>query len=137
MTAMNTNVTRRRAMSIGVGGLGAALLFWRRRGSPGGDSASVCDRVLALFEHRSAAAAIGSAVLQRYPHERDRQWLLAQLLADAPEPASRWLQSDDSLLHDWLRQRMRGDFANARTVWVDGWLLAQTEARLCALAALA
>ena len=38
-------------------------------------------------------------------------------------------------VHGWLRTRIREDFSAGRTVTVDGWVLADTEARLYALAA--
>ncbi len=37
-------------------------------------------------------------------------------------------------LRETVAARVRDDFATARVVNVDGWLLARTEARLCALA---
>jgi hypothetical protein len=39
-------------------------------------------------------------------------------------------------LHRALRARNSEDFAAGRVVRLDGWVLAATEARLCALAAL-
>jgi hypothetical protein len=36
----------------------------------------------------------------------------------------------------WLRARCRQDFARGDTVLIDGWVLARTECRLCALVAL-
>jgi hypothetical protein len=42
---------------------------------------------------------------------------------------------DPAQVHGWLRDRIREDFSVGRTVAVDGWVLADTEARLYALAA--
>jgi hypothetical protein len=50
--------------------------------------------------------------------ERDR-------LATAPDRAQ---------VHGWLRSRIREDFSAGRMVTVDGWVLADTEAKLYALA---
>jgi len=44
---------------------------------------------------------------------------------------------DPAQVHGWLRERIREDFSVGRTVAVDGWVLADTEARLYALAAYA
>jgi hypothetical protein len=44
---------------------------------------------------------------------------------------------DPAQVHGWLRDRIREDFSVGRTVAVDGWVLANTEARLYALAAYA
>jgi hypothetical protein len=66
----------------------------------------------------------------------DRAALVQQILgeiqieiADAPH-----LGTDE--IRRKLAQQIQADFATARTVRLDGWLIALTEARLCALAAL-
>jgi len=43
--------------------------------------------------------------------------------------------TDPAQVHGWLRSRIREDFSAGRTVTVDGWVLADTEAKLYALAA--
>jgi hypothetical protein len=42
---------------------------------------------------------------------------------------------DRAQVHEWLRSRIREDFSAGRTVTVDGWVLADTEAKLYVLAA--
>ena len=73
-----------------------------------------------VFTCLQSAAAVGEAYLSGHPQEAD-----ATLLAGALAPGGD------------VRHQVRADFAAGRVVRVDGWLLALTEARLCALAALA
>ena len=74
-----------------------------------------------------AARRLGLAYLARHPGERDPGFLHAATLKDAGE-GSRALRR--------LRARCREDFARGDTVRLDGWVLARTECRLCALVAL-
>ena len=70
---------------------------------------------------RQAARAIGNAYLEHRPAERSRLRLgLALANVDA--------QNVNSVVQQ--------DFAAGRIVYVDGWALARTEARLCALVAM-
>jgi hypothetical protein len=89
----------------------------------------------ALSDHRSARH-VGRLSLAAWPHMHDRAALVQQILgeleigiADAPH-----IGTDE--LRRRLAGRIQADFATARTVRLDGWLMALTEARLCALAAL-
>jgi hypothetical protein len=70
-----------------------------------------------FFAHPESAAVIGRAYLEIAPDDA---------------AASRLLPGD----HDALRERIVDDFASGRTVRIDGWILAVTEARLCAAVAL-
>jgi hypothetical protein len=48
-----------------------------------------------------------------------------------PPPAP-WAQMSAPEVLEQLRAQISADFANNRTVSVDGWVLSETEARLCA-----
>jgi hypothetical protein len=83
------------------------------------------------FRHPASARAIGRAYIAAAPEEVD-PGRLATLLgmrpgSDEPVDALRWR----------IGARVRADFAAGRTVELEGWLLAESEARLCALLALA
>ncbi|MBK8176021.1 MAG: hypothetical protein IPK66_12395 [Rhodospirillales bacterium] len=93
-------------------------------------------RAVAIFSEPATAAEMGRAYLGMRPEEANADWLFANLIAGAPGGQQTLEQLDDSALHTYLRERIRADFNAARTVWLDGWLLAQTESRLFALAAL-
>lgn len=74
-----------------------------------------------------AARALGFRYLEQRPDERDLSFLHAATLAGAGE-GRRSVES--------LRARFRDDFRRGDTVLIDGWVLARTECRLCALVAL-
>jgi hypothetical protein len=104
-----------------------------------GGAASSARRLLSIFRDPAAAASIGRAYLRDRPQERDGERLIALLMSadgDPPGPAAADNDADGATLHERLRHRTRRDFAAGRTVWVEGVLLARTEARLYALAAL-
>ncbi len=88
----------------------------------------------ALFSDRAAAARLGALYLATHRDEAARETLVARIAAaiQAAKPGF-----DVSTARGELRQAVRmaiaADFAAARMVDVDGWLLAQTEARLYAL----
>ena len=76
-------------------------------------------------------APLGRAYLARVPGEARRDRLESALLERiGPEPDPRTLGDD-------LRRAIVEDFTSGDTVQLGGWVLARTECRLCALAALA
>jgi hypothetical protein len=78
-----------------------------------------------LFSALPSARAIGAVYLRSCGAEG----LDAETLAAALPTGL-----DGTELRSAIAARVRDDFANARVVTVDGWMLAATEARLCALA---
>ena len=77
---------------------------------------------------RQAAARLGAALCRTRPELADREDMLRQLFA-----AARWraVQAVDAPAR--LREQVREDFAHGRTLELQGWLLASSEARLYAL----
>lgn len=120
-----TNEIARRGMVriLGLAGVAAAL-------GPQAASAlplpSPARRLTGLLADMASARQIGRAYLQGTPGDADRDCLTAQLVARLEGDVSR----------ETLVACCRADFADGRTVMVNGWMLSQTEARLCALAAL-
>ena len=78
------------------------------------------------------AVSVGESYLQCAPHEADPMVLAALLRIDA-----RNLPKDKAALRLYVRDRIRQDFAEGRTTDVNGWILSSTEARLCAITAIA
>jgi hypothetical protein len=137
---MTFSISRRRAMTASAVAALAALLPWRACLSREVARDAIAHNAVArdaigIFRDRSAAAAIGDAYLAQHPDDRDAPRLLRRLFGDDLAQATAGIGRED--LHVRLRRQLRQDFAEGRTVLVDGWLLAETEARLCALAALA
>lgn len=82
------------------------------------------------------ASRIGAAYLARHPDESDYRRLRHLLNLDLPRKAP------DSPDWGWLvehvgqvriRRQIEDDFASGKTVQLDGWVLSETEVRLCAL----
>jgi hypothetical protein len=86
-----------------------------------------------LLPHRDAARRIGWRYLAVAPEERSTP-LLRRLLFDGADVDV----GPEVLAHlrRLIDMKRRHDFSTGNTVIFDGWLLARTEARLCALATL-
>jgi hypothetical protein len=87
-----------------------------------------------FFKHRESAAIIGREYLKGRPGEADAE-VLIELLPISPSV----VQKDSYLVgpedfSELLRHHIRLDFEKGHVVKVHGWLLSETEARLCALA---
>jgi hypothetical protein len=91
-------------------------------------------RLLGLFTDRAALRPVGAAYLKAVPAESDRAKLERLLLQDLGLEA-RFASPEE--LGRLVADRIRDDFAEDRVAQVEGWVLSRTEARLCALAALA
>ena len=118
----NMHISRRGGARALLGGM--LLLLTRGTAS----AATDCDTRRALrclFSVLPSARAIGAAYLRsRAPDGLDANTLAATL------PTGLTVVE----LRSAIAARVRDDFANARVETVDGWMLATTEARLCALA---
>ncbi|MFZ5778641.1 MAG: hypothetical protein ACOY4R_00355 [Pseudomonadota bacterium] len=90
--------------------------------------------VTALLPHLHAARLIGSHYLALVPQERSAARLSESVFGDIDAA----VDGPDALAH--LRRlvdaRRHRDFSTGDTVILNGWLLARTEARLCALSTL-
>jgi len=88
-----------------------------------------------LVDDRAHARRLGGSYRARYPAESD-PGVLTRLILDAVAPVDRSAQAlRHELLLRALDQRVRAEFGSGTTVRVGGWILALTEARLCALCA--
>lgn len=85
--------------------------------------------VRSLFRDTEGARLLGRLYLRDHPDESDASALLNLLNVAAPLDAT-------ALRHRIAEQRM-ADFRSGHLISIEGWLLARTEARACALAALA
>lgn len=89
----------------------------------------------ALLRHRASAERIGRRYLAMLPADTDRSRLLT--MSPVLGRASQAVRHEPEIAATLLRQGIKDDFRRADTVIVDGWVLAATEARLCAVVALA
>jgi len=90
-----------------------------------------------FFAHPEGARAVGREYLELALDEPDANSLLERLAGPQLRQWEALAASDPARLVQALRLQHRGDFAHERVVAIRGWVLSETEARLCALAALA
>jgi hypothetical protein len=88
-----------------------------------------------FYSDKESARIVGLEYLRTVPTERDAGEL-AKLIC-SPLDHDQILRASTVEIKALLRHQQREDFENERIVKVNGWILSQTEARLCALAALA
>lgn len=118
-----------------VGGLGLwpAVACIRWDGHPVRRWAAQLSGVL---RHQAAAGEIGRAYLRAHPSEADAERLVAGITGDWEQGPAELDRLGRDALRLRLREQIRTDFAQSRTVLVDGWVLAASEARLFGLSAL-
>lgn len=94
-------------------------------------------KLVEVFFHsnKEHAAIVGRAYLSHAPLEASTAVLLDHLRS-SPEQWQRLSEEDATELRKWFHCRQREDFAEGRIVKIHGYMLSETEARLCALAAL-
>jgi len=92
--------------------------------------------VLQMLEpSHNSAKAIGRVYLAERLEENDMHTLLRQLLSEMS--SSEFDARDRAGLCAEIKRLFSKDFADGRTVLLDGWKVSLTEARLCALLTLA
>lgn len=128
----------RRTFLIAAAGLGVSLA-WRSVGSwpflP--VSSSPSQRLAGLLTHAESARVVGREYLRTIPAEGSRAVLTTRIAARLPGGLETVETASDRRLRELLLRATLADFEHERTVVLDGWVLSQTEARLCALAAMA
>jgi hypothetical protein len=134
-------VLRRRQFLVMTGAAFQALFAWPwsvRLAKASTRNVALTDLFLSWINCKKSAAAVGRRYLELAPGEADIAGLVASLteaLARFPSASdysplpNRWVKAD-------LTIAIHRDFEREDVVLVDGWMLARTEARLCALVAL-
>lgn len=121
---MAKGITRRMLVRLlGLAGMALAVFPASVRAAPKFVEA---DELEHLYFDRTSARRVGLAYLQDRPGDVSREQLRAQLFSQFKGTPTR----------ESLAALCREDFNAGRTVMVRGWVLAETEAKLCALAAL-
>lgn len=130
----------RRAVGLAIGGaasilaVGAApaLLRIGRPVAPGA-------RLAAVLPHSDSAGRIGRAALAGGLVERDVRGLMAGLAGSIPDVVELLRDGSDDDVRATLDAARHREFAarGAAVLRIDGWIVAPTEARACALIALA
>jgi len=128
----------RRGLLLGAIGLGVPLLYrplgpWRWRWRPRGSDAA---RLTGLLEHQRSARAVGREYLRVAPAEASAGALASLVVSQFPAEHRALGRVMDRQLRELLLLAVRQDFLQGRTVELHGWIVALTEARVCAIAAL-
>lgn len=124
------SLNRRQFLQISLGLGIACWLGAPTVNHPSTRAEQVTGNLAALLRHQASAQIIGQHYLQRYPHEANADRLFSLITAGLDQSV------DVQQVRTQLSQKIRQDFADERVVNLQGWLLARTEARLCALATL-
>jgi hypothetical protein len=89
-----------------------------------------------FFHDKDSARAVGREYLRIAPLEADTLKLTAFICAHRQERYDELNFASMGKVRSILLHQQREDFDKGRTVNVQGWILSETEARLCALTAL-
>ena len=120
------------ATSLGVSFAWRSVGFWPFLQPP----ASGADRLAGLLKHQEGARLLGREYLRTVPAEASTSVLTARVVERLPGGLRTLDTAEDERLHELVLRANTEDFRGLRTVELRGWVLAQTEARLCALASL-
>jgi hypothetical protein len=93
-------------------------------------------KLASFFHHNQSAKKVGLEYLKMAPSEADISLLSNLICACDEHYRAKLLRADSSKCRELLRQRISVDFEQDCVVNVQGWILAVTESRLCALTAL-
>jgi hypothetical protein len=128
---------RRRTFLLAAAASGLSLA-WRSLGSWPFTPAqrSPGERLAGLLRHEESARAVGREYLRAFPAEASPEVLTARLGEQLPSGLQAVASASDGRLRELLLRAAAEDFGDLRVVELRGWVLARTEARLCALAAL-
>ncbi len=114
------------ALSVAAPGLVAALAGCAR-------DEALTEALSGFYADPASAQVVGRAFLRRFPEETDTDTLVQRLAGSQRRHWARLAASDSERLAEEVRARHRADFENERVVRIRGWVLSETEARLCAL----
>jgi hypothetical protein len=96
----------------------------------------LANKLISGFNYKNSAAKIGYEYLKNTPHEADIGILLNYICGTGINQKSRFKETSIDDMKMVLRKKCRDDFTREQVVSVRGWVLSNTEARLCALAVL-
>jgi hypothetical protein len=136
--SISTSKTRRKFLRICLY-LGFALPWLLRDFTKGRTSRNVdplASSLADLFSNRKSASIIGLEYLRHKPEEADVHLLVEQICLCRARGRGELQKASRERRRELLTLQQRQDFHHSRTVKVHGWILSETEARLCALAAL-
>jgi hypothetical protein len=120
---------------LAYGGLMMSLPTFALARPAGNLSPPLASLLCQFFSNRESARVVGQRYLDLTPNEASTERLMA-LIFQSKENYARLAHADAEQLRAILSDQQRADFAHGRTIMIDGWILSETEVRLCALAAI-
>ena len=118
---MNPTFDRRRVLSLLVACVGGAVVGFTTLGREPRES----ERLLQLLDGLrpdGRSRDLGRMYLEKHPELKDVERLVRSIgTPTTPDGA-------------WLRDKIAREFRDGATLFLGGWLVSETEARLCALA---
>ncbi len=121
-------------------GVSALALVYPARAPFSFREAGSCDLLAVnlanFFRDKESAQIIGMEYLRCMPRERNVGSLIDRIFSCGTLCQTEFAEAGMKKGRELLLQQIREDFEQERTVNIEGWILSQTEARLCALTAL-
>lgn len=93
-------------------------------------------KMIKFYHDTHSAQMIGREYLKYFSEEADINLLVDLLCSHSLRKRRALVQADMSKLREMMLQMQRDDFEHSHVVNIRGWILSQTECRLCAMAAL-
>jgi len=122
------------AMAALGGGVGQSMISAPAEASPA--TAKIADNLLRVYADRNSASIVGTAFLQGLSERPDMDQLVRGLVSNLDLSTEKALAFSPSELRQHLKGITSTEFDRGQTAKVQGWVLAKTEAWLCALATL-
>jgi len=93
------------------------------------------NKLAARLRHHGVAAHLGRIYVESQPRLKSLsiESLLEEITADIGTDIKQILDMQDDVVRQILEHKVRRDFSEENVVAVDGWLLSQTEAKVCCL----
>ena len=136
--SMISSVDRRGFLKVlmGLGLAGMSQCFLLGRVLAKGDTADrLGEKLPRVYDCLDSAKVIGREYLRIVPEEAQKKVLLDLICRGSMSNQARLLRSDVTATRRQLQDWIRKDFEMGHTVMVNGWMLSQTESRICALTA--
>jgi hypothetical protein len=101
-----------------------------------GKTDALASKLANFYVDKGSAKAVGLEYLRSVPSEAKAGLLIDLICPFDGERRAEFAEADKQRLKELLSDRQREDFEHERVVHVRGWILSETECRLCALAAI-
>lgn len=124
------------SMALGCIGFGSLSLDAKAQSLENVSIDPLAEKLCSVFSARESANVIGRQYLRDTSEEADVNVLVDSLCRHQPEAYLKYMTADSATLRQMIIKQQREDFGQGRTLRVDGWILSETEIRLCALSAL-